>query len=359
VAGRREVYVCGADEGIVTKPPIAFQLLAPAQAEVLHCGPAGNITVQHLAPAGSYNASTASSLDESHLQECQQAQQRQKEHWAPAPETGRISLTEILAALDENRFRLFAQKIIPTQEGSRSNGGPNYELLLRMVDPQGKLVMPIDFIPTAERNNIMADIDRWVLREALLRCDERIARMPNFSISINLSAQSLNDPRFPGFLQDVMAKTCLPPNHVTFEITETALIDNLQGAAALLEQLRGMGCRIALDDFGVGLCSFYYLKYFKVDYIKIEGSFVRNIDSCAVDLAIVKAINQMAHDLKIQTVAEFVKDAAVLKRLRELKVDFSQGYGVGMPGPLEDLLQAAQEEKPQRIRKTTRARKVA
>jgi EAL domain-containing protein (putative c-di-GMP-specific phosphodiesterase class I) len=243
-------------------------------------------------------------------------------------------------------LRLYAQRIAPTEEGRKPNGGPSHELLLRLVDTDGNVVPPMDLITTAEHHNLMAEVDRWVLREALLYCGEEIARTPDFCVSINLSAQSLNDLRFLPFFHDVMSLSSLPANRVTFEITETSLIHNLAAAGALLEEIRKLGCRIALDDFGVGLCSFHYLKCFKVDYIKIEGSFVQNIVTSAVDLAIVKAINQMAHDLGIETIAEFVKDSAVRQKLVEIRADFSQGYGVGMPEPLEKAMQAAKDEPP-------------
>lgn len=282
---------------------------------------------------------------------------------AQSMNTELATLAEICIALDEDRFRLFAQKIVPT-EGECSSDAPNYELLVRMVDRDGALVPPVRFIGTAERYGIMPEVDRWVLSEALLRRDMEICRLPNFSISINLSAQSLNDPAFLPFFTKVMANTCLPANRITIEITETALIENLKAASIVLDQVRALGCRVALDDFGVGLSSFHYIKNFKVDYIKIDGSFARNIARSPADLAIVKAINTMAHDLDIETVAEFVEDLDVLERLRELKVDFGQGYALGRPGPLEEMMEAARDEKPKqlkevpRVKRTVRARRV-
>jgi EAL domain-containing protein (putative c-di-GMP-specific phosphodiesterase class I) len=264
----------------------------------------------------------------------------------PSLQGGRMTLADVRAALDNGSLRLYAQRIDPTEEGRAPNGGPSHELLLRLIEADGKVAPPMDLITTAEHHNLMAEVDRWVLREALLYCGEEIARTPDFCVSINLSAQSLNDLRFLQFFREVMALSSVPANRVTFEITETSLIHNLAAAGALLEEIRTLGCRIALDDFGVGLCSFHYLKCFKVDYIKIEGSFVQNIVTSAVDLAIVKAINQMAHDLGIETIGEFVKDKAVREKLVELKVDFSQGYGVGKPEPLDELLKASREEPP-------------
>jgi len=276
----------------------------------------------------------------------------QKYRAAPSLHEGNMTLAGVRAALDEDRLRLYGQKIVPTEAGRPGNGGPSYELLLRLMDRDGKVVPPVDLITTAEHHNLMAEVDRWVLREALLRYGAEIASTPNFFVSINLSAQSLNDLRFLPFFREVMAGSKLPSNRVTFEITETSLIHNLAAAGELLQELRSLGCRIALDDFGVGLCSFHYLKCFKVDYIKIEGSFVQNIVTSPVDLAIVKAINQMAHDLGIETVAEFVKDNAVRERLLELHVDFSQGYGVGMPTPLDVLLKAAKQETLRKVKES-------
>jgi EAL domain-containing protein (putative c-di-GMP-specific phosphodiesterase class I) len=162
-------------------------------------------------------------------------------------------------------------------------------------------------------------------------------------LCINLSGNSLNDPRFLPFFLDVLEHSVLPPTALTLEITETSLINNLSTAGTIIETLRSVGCKIALDDFGKGFSSFSYLRNFTVDFIKIDGSFVRDITHSPVDFAIVKAINNIAHEIKSQTVAEFVESESIMAMVRELGIDFAQGYGLGRPEPIEQIfLRSAQ-----------------
>jgi len=156
-------------------------------------------------------------------------------------------------------------------------------------------------------------------------------------LSINLSGNSLNDPKFLPFFLETLEHSALPATALTLEITETSLINNLSTAGAIIEKLRSVGCKIALDDFGIGLSSFSYLRNFRVDFIKIDGSFVRHITHSSVDFAIVRAINNIAHEIHSQTVAEFVEDESIMSMVRELGVDFAQGYGLGRPEPIEQI----------------------
>jgi diguanylate cyclase (GGDEF)-like protein/PAS domain S-box-containing protein len=240
---------------------------------------------------------------------------------------------DIRDAISENRFTLFAQKIMATGEAQT----PRFELLLRMIGRDGKIVPPAHFIPAAERFELMADVDRWVLNRVLHHHAEQLRAIPEVQLCINLSGNSLNDPRFLPFLLDTLKHSVLPPTALTLEITETSLINNLSKAGAIIEQLRSVGCKIALDDFGIGLSSFSYLRHFKVDFIKIDGSFIRDITHSAVDFAIVKAINNIAHEIHSQTIAEFVEDESIMARVRELGIDFAQGYGLGRPEPIEQI----------------------
>jgi diguanylate cyclase (GGDEF)-like protein/PAS domain S-box-containing protein len=242
-------------------------------------------------------------------------------------------------AISEDRFSLFVQKIVATGEAQI----PRYELLLRMISREGGLVSPAQFIPAAERFELMADLDRWVIKRVLHHYGEQLHAIQDVQLCINLSGNSLNDPRFLPFFLDVLEHSVLPPTALTLEITETSLINNLSTAGTIIETLRSVGCKIALDDFGKGFSSFSYLRNFTVDFIKIDGSFVRDITHSPVDFAIVKAINNIAHEIKSQTVAEFVESESIMAMVRELGIDFAQGYGLGRPEPIEQIfLRSAQ-----------------
>jgi diguanylate cyclase (GGDEF)-like protein/PAS domain S-box-containing protein len=242
--------------------------------------------------------------------------------------------SEIRDAIHANRFSLLAQPIVPIRVGSSRR----YELLLRMQDRKGDLISPGSFIPAAERYDLMADLDRWVLTQALEYRAHDLARVPELQLSINLSANSLNDAKFLPFLLSLLQRSPIAPSALTFEITETSLINNLLNASSVIEQVRATGCKVALDDFGVGMSSFSYLRSFRVDYIKIEGSFVRNMPHSAVDMTIVRSINNIAHEVGAQTIAEFVEDEEILKCVTELGIDFAQGYALGRPEPIDTLL---------------------
>ncbi len=234
-------------------------------------------------------------------------------------------------ALEQEGFRLYRQRIVWLQgdEGATTH----YELLLRMVGPNGQTVPPMTFIPAAERHHMMQAIDRWVLRHAfpaILRERAVIPREPPV-FSINLSAASINDPRFPAFVREQVQEHDVPPACVCFEITETLAVANLAKAAELIHDMKAQGFRFALDDFGTGMCSFAYLKHLPVDYVKIDGAFVRDMTNQPIDFEIVCAINNIAHALGMKTVAEFVEDQHTLMQLREIGVDYAQGQAVGRP----------------------------
>ena len=238
-------------------------------------------------------------------------------------------------ALDENRFCLYCQRIAPVADPK--SGAPHYELLIRLLDEEGKLIPPLAFIPAAERYNLMTSIDRWVVRKAFETIAQNASITRGWLFSINLSGQSLSEDNFLKFVIDAFAKTGISPEQICFEITETTAMLNLTRATQFIAVLKGMGCRFSLDDFGTGLSSFGYLKALKVDFLKIDGSFVRNIVSDSVNRAVVEAANQIGHAMGIQTVAEFVENDEILQLLRDIGVDFAQGYGVAKPQPMEDL----------------------
>ena len=237
---------------------------------------------------------------------------------------------ELSRALESGRLRLFRQPIVPLAEGPQP--GPRYEILLRLLGEDGQTLAPGGFIPGAERYGLMFGIDRWVIGNALSRHakaggDERI--------SINLSANSLTDESLPRFVRSELSTHGLEPRHVCFEITETAAITHLDRACNLIEELRRDGCRFALDDVGTGLSSFAYLKALPVDYLKIDGSFVREMTSSRIDQAMVGALNHVAHTMGLETVAESVENPETLESLRDLGVDFVQGHATGSPAPFE------------------------
>ncbi len=236
-------------------------------------------------------------------------------------------VARINRALEENRFHLRCQPIVPI--GSGENEGDHYELLIRMEDEDGRIVAPGAFLPAAERYNISTRLDHWVIDTAfnwLARQPEHLERLS--LCSINLSGHSLGDDDFLIFVIDKFNEGQVSPKKICFEITETAAIANLSSATHFIRTLKALGCRFALDDFGSGLSSFAYLKNLPVDFLKIDGVFVKGIVDDPVDLAIVRSINDMGHVLGKRTIAEFVENAAVLEKLREIGVDYAQGYGI-------------------------------
>ncbi|RZT42941.1 diguanylate cyclase [Cupriavidus agavae] len=246
----------------------------------------------------------------------------------------------IHSALDSNRFRLYAQEIRSLRPGQ--DDAQHVEILVRMVDEQGTLIMPGAFIPAAERYDLMGHIDRWVIRNVLQQYGERLVRVPGLSVSINLSANSLGEPFLLPFLHAALEDSALPANRIRLEITETALINNMTAASRVVADMRSAGCTVALDDFGAGLSSFAYLKQFPVDYLKIDGSFIRNLARNAVDREIVSSINDIGHRLGVRTVAEWVEDESTLHTLRAIGVDYAQGYAIGKPMPLEAFLDSCE-----------------
>ena len=244
------------------------------------------------------------------------------------------AVSRIRAALENDRFCLHLQTIAPLRPGLR----PHAEVLVRMLDEEGGLVPPMAFIPAAERYDLMPLLDRWVIFHAFAA----LAEQPKgTSWAINLSGASVCDEGLLEFVLEQQRVTGVPLENVCFEITETVAVANLSQAASLIQDLQAQGARFALDDFGAGMSSFAYLKHLPVDYVKIDGSFIRGILHNPTERAMVESINQIAHVMGKQTIAEFVEDDAVLACLRAMGVDFAQGYGVGKPEPLQSA-QAAQ-----------------
>ncbi|MDX1443017.1 MAG: EAL domain-containing protein [Gammaproteobacteria bacterium] len=246
-------------------------------------------------------------------------------------------VSRINKALEDDRFRLFAQVIEPLS--AAAGDGIHLEVLVRMVDENGALVPPGDFIGSAERYNLMGRIDHWVIRKTLAWLEANPgARSAIEMCSINLSGLSFGNFQLLDDLRELLSHSrSVRPTKLCFEVTETTAITSIHHARGFIEQLRAIGCRFALDDFGSGVSSFGYLKNLPVDILKIDGMFVRDICNDPADRAIVTAINSIGHEMGMLTIAEFAENSDIIDMLRELGVDYAQGYGVGKPAPLEDF----------------------
>jgi diguanylate cyclase (GGDEF)-like protein/PAS domain S-box-containing protein len=262
------------------------------------------------------------------LNDIELQKQRSEMQWA----------SQIPIALEENRFCLYSQKIIPIDPiGSKKE---HYEILVRLIDKSGNVLPPMAFIPAAERYNLMHLIDRWVI-STLFAYLEKLYRNPSKAwdrdkiYTVNLSGASVNDDCFTSFVKKQFAKYQIEPSQICFEITETLAIANLAKASELINQMKAFGCQFALDDFGSGMSSFAYLKNLSVDYLKIDGIFVKNILNDNIASEMVEAIARIASVMEIETIAEFVENDAVFQKLKTLGVQYAQGYGIGKPFPLE------------------------
>ena len=232
-------------------------------------------------------------------------------------------------ALDENRFELFRQTIQPLQTEEE---GAHYELLLRMRDESGGIIAPGLFIEAAERYGITPAIDRWVIRNAFRWLVSEADERERLSLcSINLSGQSVGDEKFLPFVVEQFQMSGLDATKICFEITETAAIASYSQANRFINALKELGCKFALDDFGTGLSSFGYLKHFPVDFLKIDGSFVKEILHDPIDREMVRSINEIGHLTGKQTIAEFAENEEIITMLKGMGIDYAQGYGVSEP----------------------------
>lgn len=236
-------------------------------------------------------------------------------------------------ALQHDSFLLTRQYLQPL--GPKASAGKHYEILLRLEGEDGKLVSAERFLSAAERFKLMGDIDRSVLKSLVAWFEKNPAELEaTESCAVNLSGHTINDDSSAGFIRTQLARVDGLAPRVCFEITETTAIANLRRAGNLISDLRGLGCRFALDDFGKGMSSLAYLKNLPVDYLKIDGQFVRNIDEDPIDRAMVEAVNQIGHVLGMVTIAEYVENRRILEIVTEIGVDYAQGHEVGRPEPL-------------------------
>jgi diguanylate cyclase (GGDEF)-like protein len=255
--------------------------------------------------------------------------------------TSRGWLKRINDALAEGAFTLLYQPIVQIDPAQR---GPvrRVEALLRMSDTGGELILPMSFIPVAERYDLMRTIDRWVVERAFSDF-RRLAKLRDdpspAEFSVNLSGHTLSSPDFSDFLQEKLKQFAVPPQCLFFEITETAAIANVERARSLIESLRAMGVRFYLDDFGSGLSSFNYLKHFPVDGIKIDGLFVKGVAKNYLDYALVESIQKIGVSLGLQTVAEYVETEEIARKLAQIGIQFGQGFYLAPPRPWEALFE--------------------
>lgn len=241
-------------------------------------------------------------------------------------------IERIRCALAEERFALYCQPI----QDVRSGEIVQHELLVRMIGEDGDIIAPSAFLATAERFGLVQSLDRWVVRNAIRLMDEQLRAGRRLRLEVNLSGRSVDDPELPVLIQRELAATDVDPDNLAFEITETALISNMDEARRFAETLMRIGCRFALDDFGTGFGSYYYLKHLPLHFLKIDGDFIRNLPHSRTDQLMVRAMVQVAQGLGMRTIAEFVEDEAILEFLREYGVDFAQGYYIGRPRPVEE-----------------------
>ena len=242
---------------------------------------------------------------------------------------------KIQHGLDENRFVLYGQLIVPISD---TKEGLHFETLVRYRDEQGNTIPPGAFLPAAERYNLAPALDKWVISHLFEWLAEHADCLEKLSLcSINLSGLSMSDESMLDFITDTFKQYSIPTDKICFEITETAAIGNLTYATKFIHHLREQGCSFSLDDFGSGLSSFAYLKNLPVDYLKIDGLFVKDIHEDKVDLAMVRSINEVGHVMGKKTVAEFVENKQIFDLLSVLGVDYAQGYGIAKPVPLDEL----------------------
>lgn len=247
-------------------------------------------------------------------------------------------VSRITRSLDHDRFALYFQNIVPVQ--GQTEGRVHHEILLRMIDASGQVIAPAKFLPAAIKYNLMTAIDRWVIRHVFAAKDMQWKTLSQHGdneefTAINLSGASLNDDSFFGFLQEQIRAYQVPASAVCFEITESIAVNDLGHAASFMAELKKLGFRFALDDFGSGVSSFSYLKALPVDYIKIDGGLVREVAQSALDRRIIESIAYVAREMGVKTIAEYVESQAICDCLAAIGIDYLQGYSIHCPAPLE------------------------
>jgi diguanylate cyclase (GGDEF)-like protein len=261
-----------------------------------------------------------------------------------------VAVGQLRAALKADRLVLYAQRIVPLRSTTLPGG---YEILVRILDDNGELIMPGPLINAAQRYQLLPSLDRWVTTRALemLTPYRTMLSSRGVGMSINVSGQSICDETFVAQLAEKISGARLPTDCITVEITEQSAVTNLARANELIRQLKSLGCQIALDDFGTGANSLTYLKYLQISRVKIDGSFVRDVATDRNSRSTVRAIVELANGMSIDTVAEFVETKEIADEVRELGVDYAQGYAFGRPEPLDEVLAGLNNQESQRLRR--------
>jgi diguanylate cyclase (GGDEF)-like protein len=256
------------------------------------------------------------------------------------------AISDITDEIDDTQFVLYCQPIVPLS--SQMSQQKHFEILIRKINIDGIIMLPTTFIPSAERYHLMPNIDRWVIKNTFIAYRELLNKSQetcDYMFSINLSGTSLSDKSLLGFIREQFSIYAIPPERICFEITETAAIVNLKNTISLFSALRDLGCSFALDDFGSGMSSFTYLKNFDVDYLKIDGSFVKEMHLNRIDHAMVRSIHSVAEAMNIKTVAEFVENEIILNELKTIGVHYGQGLFLGYPIAVKSLIESYSEFK--------------
>jgi diguanylate cyclase (GGDEF)-like protein/PAS domain S-box-containing protein len=250
----------------------------------------------------------------------------------------------IMQGLTDNRFCLYVQPIVSIDDKDQHT---HYEVLIRYRSPDGKIIPPGDFLPPAERYNLIERIDCWVVSNVIAWLQENPELAPRIMFSVNLSGRSIGSPTFHNFLRQSLIESDIAMSSLCFEITETAVVDNVERSVEFINSIKQLGVKFSLDDFGTGLSSFSYLKQFPVDYLKIDGEFVRDITQDDKSYVFVRSMTEVGHCRDMEVIAEFVESDTMFDKLREANVDYVQGYTVGKPMPIDSLVELHQANKKQ------------
>jgi EAL domain-containing protein (putative c-di-GMP-specific phosphodiesterase class I) len=242
----------------------------------------------------------------------------------------------IMEGFTNDRFCLYVQPIVGIDHADKHD---HYEVLIRYRDQDGNIIAPGQFLPSAERYNLIERIDCWVVSTIIEWFQKNPTMDQKVMFSINLSGRSISSQTFHSFLRETLIASNVDMRALCFEITETAVVDNVERSVEFINSIKQLGVRFSLDDFGTGLSSFSYLKQFPVDYLKIDGEFVRDITKDDKSFVFVRSMTEVGHCLDMEVIAEFVESDTMFDKLREANVDFAQGYTVGRPVPIDTLLE--------------------
>lgn len=253
-----------------------------------------------------------------------------------------VWVNRIKHAIENNMFRLFSQPIHPLAFDQYSMPFFHYETLIRLFDDSGKPIPPDEFLPAAEQQGLMMAVDKWVVTEAIRNLKKITQKKPLPVFSINLSGQSINEPQFLEFVLREIKRAEIRPQMICFEITESVAVNDLGTAMRFIKRLKNLGCSFSLDDFGTGVSSYGYLRQLPVDYLKIDGVFVKDMVGDKISQEMVRSINQVGHAMGLEVIAEYVEDDKIIQMLNEIGVDYGQGYGISKPIPIEDAVRSHQ-----------------